>query len=71
MMCLCADAVCRSIGDWHSTKAVDGTVADTAPLPSEAEERSGRWAGQVKTECGLHKDYFKVRLCPSLSWDVL
>ena len=34
----------KSIGDWHSTKAVkDG-----------ADERSGRWSGQTKTECGIH-----------------
>ncbi|KAI9483866.1 MAG: phosphoadenosine phosphosulfate reductase [Benjaminiella poitrasii] len=41
----------RSIGDWHSTRAPNG----------EDGERSGRWAGQQKTECGLHKDYFKMR----------
>ncbi|CAO3679427.1 unnamed protein product [Rhizopus stolonifer] len=40
----------RSIGDWHSTHA-----------PSGGDERSGRWSGQQKTECGLHKDYFKMR----------
>ncbi len=40
----------KSIGDWHSTHAPNGT-----------DERSGRWAGQQKTECGLHKDYFKMR----------
>lgn len=40
----------RSIGDWHSTKA-----------PGGGDERSGRWSGQQKTECGLHKDYFKMR----------
>ncbi|KAG1054134.1 hypothetical protein G6F43_003838 [Rhizopus delemar] len=41
----------RSIGDWHSTKA-----------PSDGDnERSGRWSGKQKTECGLHKDYFKMR----------
>ncbi|KAI9276096.1 phosphoadenosine phosphosulfate reductase [Sporodiniella umbellata] len=40
----------RSIGDWHSTHA-----------PTNGEERSGRWSGQQKTECGLHKDYFKMR----------
>lgn len=35
----------KSIGDFHSTVA--GTsVADG--------ERSGRWAGQVRTECGMH-----------------
>jgi len=40
----------KSIGDWHSTSpASDGT------------ERSGRWEGKEKTECGLHKDYFAMR----------
>jgi len=24
-------------------------------------ERDGRWEGKAKTECGLHKDYFKMR----------
>jgi len=42
----------RSIGDWHSTK----------PLNSDSSnERDGRWEGKNKTECGLHKDYFKMR----------
>ncbi|KAG9290334.1 hypothetical protein G9A89_007065 [Geosiphon pyriformis] len=41
----------RSIGDWHSTK----------PTTDSADERSGRWEGQNKSECGLHKDYFKTR----------
>ncbi|KAI8988191.1 phosphoadenosine phosphosulfate reductase [Mycotypha africana] len=41
----------RSIGDWHSTKA---------PVNGD-DERSGRWVGKQKTECGLHKDYFKMR----------
>ncbi|KAJ3069202.1 hypothetical protein HDU98_007731 [Podochytrium sp. JEL0797] len=41
----------KSIGDWHSTQP-------TAPGESE---RDGRWKGQEKTECGLHKDYFKMR----------
>ncbi|KAJ3248550.1 hypothetical protein HDU77_008074 [Chytriomyces hyalinus] len=41
----------KSIGDWHST-------AVTAPGENE---RDGRWKGQEKTECGLHKDYFKMR----------
>lgn len=40
----------KSIGDWHSTHA-----------PESGDERSGRWSGQQKTECGLHKDYFKMR----------
>lgn len=41
----------KSIGDWHSTRAPS----------SNDDERSGRWSGQQKTECGLHKDYFKMR----------
>ncbi|KAI9312200.1 phosphoadenosine phosphosulfate reductase [Dichotomocladium elegans] len=41
----------RSIGDWHSTKK---------PV-SDDDERSGRWSGKQKTECGLHQDYFKMR----------
>ncbi|RUP49749.1 phosphoadenosine phosphosulfate reductase [Jimgerdemannia flammicorona] len=41
----------KSIGDWHSTKA---------PVNGD-DERSGRWDGKEKTECGLHKDYFKMR----------
>ncbi|KAK9717356.1 3'-phosphoadenylsulfate reductase [Basidiobolus ranarum] len=41
----------RSVGDWHSTK----------PTSDISDERSGRWAGSGKTECGLHKDYFSMR----------
>ncbi|KAJ3095876.1 hypothetical protein HDU97_006452 [Phlyctochytrium planicorne] len=41
----------KSIGDWHST-AVTGEGEN---------EREGRWKGQNKTECGLHKDFFKMR----------
>ncbi|KAJ1979491.1 3'-phosphoadenylsulfate reductase [Dimargaris verticillata] len=41
----------RSIGDVHSTKPTAGTD----------DERSGRWEGQAKSECGLHKDYFAMR----------
>lgn len=41
----------HSVGDWHSTiKVVEGQ-----------DERAGRWAGKEKTECGLHKDYFKMK----------
>lgn len=42
----------KSVGDWHSTK-----------VPVEGEsERAGRWSGnKEKTECGLHKDYFKMK----------
>lgn len=43
----------KSIGDWHST-ALPGT---------NGGERSGRWKDKGgKTECGLHKDYFKMKL---------
>jgi len=41
----------RSVGDWHSTSKVE----------DGQDERAGRWAGKEKTECGLHKDYFKMR----------
>jgi phosphoadenosine phosphosulfate reductase len=41
----------RSVGDWHSTK----------PATNPDDERSGRWEGKSKTECGLHVDYFKMR----------
>ena len=34
-----------SIGCWPCTRAV---------AASETDERAGRWAGQAKTECGLH-----------------
>lgn len=44
----------RSVGDWHSTQP--------ASADSDSSERAGRWAGRGKTECGLHKDFFKVRL---------
>lgn len=42
----------KSVGDWHST---------AIPLDGQ-DERAGRWAGnKAKTECGLHKDYFKMK----------
>jgi len=41
----------RSVGDWHSTSKVE----------DGQDERGGRWAGKEKTECGLHKDYFKMK----------
>ncbi|RMD39846.1 hypothetical protein DV735_g5280, partial [Chaetothyriales sp. CBS 134920] len=34
----------KSVGDWHSTQ----------PVAEGEDERSGRWKGQTKTECGLH-----------------
>ncbi|KAI7831003.1 Phosphoadenosine phosphosulfate reductase [Kickxella alabastrina] len=41
----------KSVGDYHSTRAVK----------EGEDERAGRWAGSEKTECGLHKDYFAMR----------
>ncbi|PYI07106.1 Phosphoadenosine phosphosulfate reductase thioredoxin [Aspergillus sclerotiicarbonarius CBS 121057] len=34
----------KSIGDYHSTQ----------PVKENEDERSGRWKGQQKTECGIH-----------------
>ncbi|GME72356.1 unnamed protein product [Ambrosiozyma monospora] len=34
----------KSIGDWHSTE----------PIKEGEDERSGRWKGKAKTECGIH-----------------
>jgi phosphoadenosine phosphosulfate reductase len=34
----------HSVGDWHSTK----------PVKAGEDERSGRWQGQERTECGIH-----------------
>ncbi|KAH8703768.1 putative 3'-phosphoadenosine-5'-phosphosulfate reductase Met16 [Talaromyces proteolyticus] len=34
----------KSVGDYHSTK----------PVKENEDERSGRWQGQNKTECGIH-----------------
>jgi phosphoadenosine phosphosulfate reductase len=34
----------KSVGDWHSTE----------PVTEGEDERSGRWKGQAKTECGIH-----------------
>ncbi|OLY77611.1 Phosphoadenosine phosphosulfate reductase [Smittium mucronatum] len=45
------DAGYKSIGDYHSTK----------PVNDGDDERSGRWSGTNKTECGLHKDYFTMK----------
>jgi len=41
----------RSVGDWHST----------SPVAEGEDERSGRWKGREKTECGLHSSskYFQ------------
>ncbi|KAM9935118.1 hypothetical protein OXX80_005296, partial [Metschnikowia pulcherrima] len=35
----------KSIGDWHSTE----------PVAEGEDERSGRWKGKIKTECGIHQ----------------
>lgn len=42
----------KSVGDWHSTQ----------PSKEGEGERGGRWAGKEKTECGLHKDYFAMKI---------
>jgi phosphoadenosine phosphosulfate reductase len=42
----------KSIGDFHSTE----------PTRAGEGERDGRWRGQEKTECGLHKDYLKMKI---------
>lgn len=34
----------KSVGDYHSTQ----------PVKEHEDERSGRWKGQEKTECGIH-----------------
>ncbi|OMH81430.1 Phosphoadenosine phosphosulfate reductase [Zancudomyces culisetae] len=41
----------KSIGDYHSTQ----------PVGDLEDERSGRWKGSEKSECGLHKDYFLMK----------
>ena len=38
-----------SVGCTHCTKKTVNLV----------EPRSGRWPEKTKTECGIHKDYFK------------
>jgi phosphoadenosine phosphosulfate reductase len=44
----------KSIGDVHSTAPPDPTQADTS-------ERSGRWQGKSKSECGLHSNYWEMK----------
>jgi len=39
----------KSIGDWHSTQ----------PIKEGEDERSGRWKGQAKSECGIHNSRSK------------
>lgn len=45
----------RSIGDVHSTAKPDPSAA------SDSAERSGRWQGKAKTECGLHSNYWDMK----------
>lgn len=35
----------KSVGDWHSTE----------PVGENEDERSGRWKGKAKSECGIHQ----------------
>lgn len=42
----------KSVGDWHSTQ----------PVAEGEDERSGRWKGQQKTECGIHNPRSKYAL---------
>ncbi|WVQ70032.1 phosphoadenosine phosphosulfate reductase [Kwoniella botswanensis] len=46
----------RSIGDVHSTAPPDPNA-----INNDAGERSGRWQGKSKTECGLHTNYFEMK----------
>lgn len=46
----------KSIGDTHSTALPDPSAAAV-----DAGERSGRWQGKSKTECGLHTNYFEMK----------
>lgn len=41
----------KSVGDWHSTQ----------PVAEGEDERSGRWKGQKKTECGIHNPRSKYQ----------
>lgn len=63
----------KSIGDWHSTRFVSfftfhffflaGPPPCTnrliSPVLEGEDERSGRWKGTSKTECGIHNDRSK------------
>jgi len=42
----------KSVGDWHSTQ----------PVAEGEDERSGRWKGQNKTECGIHNSRSRYAL---------
>ncbi|WWC89975.1 phosphoadenosine phosphosulfate reductase [Kwoniella dendrophila CBS 6074] len=46
----------KSIGDVHSTAPPDPNSVN-----NDAGERSGRWQGKSKTECGLHTNYFEMK----------
>lgn len=46
----------RSIGDVHST-----AKPDPNNVASDAGERSGRWQGKAKSECGLHSNYWEMK----------
>lgn len=46
----------RSIGDVHST-----AKPDPNNVASDAGERSGRWQGKSKSECGLHSNYWEMK----------
>ena len=46
----------KSVGDVHSTAPPDPNMVE-----SDAAERSGRWAGKNKTECGLHSNFFDMK----------
>lgn len=48
----------KSVGDWHST----------VPVADGEDERSGRWKGKAKTECGIHvADNYAHFMTPSSS----
>lgn len=42
-----------------------GCAPCTSPVTADGDERSGRWAGQAKTECGLHTGALTGRRNPS------
>jgi len=51
-----------SVGDWHSTQKSREVLGGAAGEAGDSGERAGRWAGREKTECGLHEDYFKMKI---------
>ncbi|KAJ5624557.1 hypothetical protein N7510_000866 [Penicillium lagena] len=42
----------KSVGDWHSTQ----------PVSETEDERSGRWKGKQKSECGIHNPRSKYAM---------